>query len=296
MLSEFNFIQQLKKFQLKRSDVFLGIGDDTAVLSASRGQYQLLTTDMLVHGVHFTSQTNPCAIGYKAMACNVSDISAMGGLGCVAVVSIGVPKKMSFKYVEAIYQGMYRCAKMFDISIVGGDTVQAKQLVINVALLGKVEKKNLVLRSGAKVGDSIFVTGALGGSLKSQRHLNFIPRVKEARFLVQYFKPTSMMDISDGLAGDLRHILTASHVGAVLNEKEIPCYQGVSVKEALTDGEDFELLFTIPSRLSKKLIEYKKPRGMKITHIGYITKDVETLQLCSHGRLRELTLKAYTHF
>ncbi len=121
------------------------------------------------------------------------------------------------RFIKEVYKGIQRTARDFNVSIVGGDTIKTDKIVINVALLGLVEKKNLITRDGAKAGDWIFVTGPLGGSLKSGRHLNFVPRLAQARFLVENFKPSAMMDISDGLSGDLNHILKASRVGARLD-------------------------------------------------------------------------------
>src|SRR5208283_3393668 len=154
-------------------------------------------------------------------------------------------------------KGMQRTAKAFDISIVGGDTIKSDKIVINVALLGLVEKRNLITRDGARAGDRIFVTGPLGGSFKSGRHLNFSPRLAQARFLVEKFKPSAMMDISDGLSGDLDHILKAGRVGARLDHASIPRHKGVSLSQALNDGEDFELLYMLSAAKARKLMAWQ---------------------------------------
>jgi thiamine-monophosphate kinase len=297
-LSEFQLIDQLKRFQGRSPRVIKGIGDDAAVLELDARRYQLFTTDMIVEGVHFLKGAAPRAIGHKALACNISDIAAMGGVPSFAVVSIGIPRGLSAGYVQRIYAGMSALAKKFGVSIVGGDTVKSDRLVINIALLGEVEKKHLVLRSGARPGDRIFVTGPLGGSLKSGRHLAFIPRVREARFLVKNFKPTSMLDISDGLAGDLGHILKAGNVGAVIDADRVPLNQGADFAAALADGEDFELLFSLPSEKARKLIQCGHQRsGFRFCEIGEIIGSPKKLFVRDvDGRRRMIEPKGFTHF
>lgn len=271
-IGEFGLIDLLKRSVPVFSDVVKGIGDDAAVLPYTKDKYLLFTTDMLIEGVHFIRKAPMPFIGHKALACNISDIAAMGGLPTYAVISIALPKQLKVSDVKGIYQGMGRLASKFGVSIVGGDTVKSDKLVINIALLGEVRKKDLALRSGAKAGDLIVVSGPLGGSLTSGRHLRFTPRLKEAQWLVKHVKPTAMMDISDGLAGDLNHILRASRVGAVLDRRAIPRHQGVSIKQALTDGEDFELLFTAPKT---KEITIRKTKKFFI--IGAITSNPSQL-------------------
>ncbi len=286
-LGEFGLIDILKQYSPVAKNVIKGIGDDTAVLPYTKDKYLLLTTDMMAEGVHFTRQISPRAIGHKALACNISDIAAMGGLPTYAVVSIGLPKDLDTVYVKEIYKGMQSLARRFGVSLVGGDTIKSDKIIINVALMGEVEKKYLVTRDGAKANDWIFVTGALGGSLKSCRHLTFIPRIEQARFLVKKFKPSAMMDLSDGLAGDLNHILKASGVGAKLDEACIPRHSGVSLKQALSDGEDFELLFTLNPHKAKSLIRWQESSKQWFFYpIGRIIRNSK--QLLSH--------RSFTHF
>ena len=287
-MNEFELINSLNRFQNLSSQVVAGMGDDAAVLQLNAKCYQLLTTDMLVEGVHFRREMIPKLIGRKALACNISDIAAMGGLPTNAVISIGIPKGIPAKFVQDLYAGMSALAKQFGVSLVGGDTVRADRIVINVALLGEVEKRSCVFRGGAKPGDGIFVTGPLGGSLASGRHLTFMPRVAEARWLVRHIKPSAMMDISDGLAGDIRHILNASSVGAVLEAGSIPIHKGVTLAQALSDGEDFELLFTVPQARAGKC-----PFPM----IGRVTRDRDRLLLQDRaGKQRRLQARGFTHF
>ena len=286
-LGEFGLIDVLKKFAPVSRQVIKGIGDDAAVLPFSRTKYLLLTTDMLSEDTHFTRQMPPEGIGHKALACNISDIAAMGGYPTFAVISIGVPKSLSVRFIEKVYKGMQRTSKAFNVSIVGGDTIKTDKIVINVALLGLVEKKNLITRDGTGPGDWIFVTGALGGSFKSGRHLDFTPRLAQARFLVEKFRPSAMMDISDGLSGDLNHILKASRVGARLDHASIPRNKGVSLSQALNDGEDFELLFTMSSLKARKLMDWQaKVKLFYFYPIGTITSNVK----------EKISAKSFTHF
>jgi thiamine-monophosphate kinase len=286
-IGEFGLIDVIRKQLRVDSKVIRGIGDDTAVLPYGSSKYLLFTTDMLAENVHFARRMPAQDVGHKALACNISDIASMGGLPTFAVVSLGVPKNLSTTYIKDFYQGMQKLACQFGVSIVGGDTIKSDKITINVALLGEVEKKYLVTRDGARSGDQIFVTGPLGGSLKSGRHLTFVPRVAQARFLVGYFKPSAMMDISDGLAGDLNHILKASKVGAQLDYLSIPKHKSVSLKQALTDGEDFELLFTLSPSKAKKLIEWQQNNKQWFFYpIGQITSNPKQL----------IRAKSFTHF
>ncbi len=286
-LGEFGLIDELSKYALLSKNVIKGIGDDAAVLSYSQREYQLFTTDMLAEGTHFTRRMPPEGIGHKALACNISDIAAMGGWPTFAVISIGVPKNLSVSYIKGVYRGIERVALDYNVSIVGGDTIKTDTIVINVALLGLVKKKNLVTRDGARPGDWIFVTGPLGGSLASGRHLSFTPRLAQARFLVEKFSPSAMMDISDGLSGDLNHILKASQVGARLNEALVPRPKGVSLSQAFNDGEDFELLFTLSAKKARALMDWQAvQRSFYFYPIGSITADVK----------EKINAKSFTHF
>lgn len=292
-LTETGLIEWMRKSCYCGKDVTKGIGDDTAVLPFSASEDMLSTTDMSVEGTHFVKGTSPELIGRKALARNLSDIAAMGGTPTYAVVSLGLPKTAKTLKVQKIYKGINALAKVFKVSIVGGDTVKSDKLVINIALLGKVAKGQAVLRSGAKPGDQIFVTGPLGGSFESGRHLNFVPRLKEAQFLMQNFRPTAMIDVSDGLAGDLGHILEESKVGAVLDAANIPLHRKADLQAGLYDGEDFELIFTLKPKDAEKLLRLKK----KFYRIGAIIKDKNKLYLCEENdQVRLLNAKGFTHF
>jgi len=295
-IGEFGLIDLIKKQAGRSSSVVRGIGDDTAVLPLSSQKHLLLTTDMLLEDVHFTLKMPAGAIGHKAIASSISDIAAMGGVAKHAVISLGVPPSCLWSFVSKMYQGMRATAKKFHVNIVGGDTVKSSKIIINVALTGEVKKSEVVYRNGACQGDQIFVTGPLGKSLSSGWHLKFIPRVTQAQYLVKKSKPTAMIDISDGLAADLGHILTESRVGAVIEENLIPRRRGACLKDALYDGEDFELLFTL-SPLKARRPQKQKTKGFSFYRIGEIVGQTKGLQLkTAKGGLKKLDIKGYTHF
>ena len=294
-IGEFGLIRQLQKTIVKSKNVIKGIGDDTAVLPGEPGKYLLFTTDMIAEGTHFTKNTKPEEIGHKALACNISDVAAMGGVPSYGVVSIGLPSNKSIRDVRRIYSGIDCLARKFNVNIVGGDTIKSDKVVINIALLGEVKKNDLVTRGGAKVGDWIVVTGPLGRSLKTGKHLNFIPRLAESKFLIKHCKPNAMIDISDGLAGDLGHILEESRTGAVIYEDFIPKTEGATGKEALYDGEDFELLFTVSPAKIKRLLGLKT--RFWFYPIGQIVKAQAGLTFIDGKKKpHRLSAKSFTHF
>lgn len=296
-LGEFGLIELLKKYSFRQKNIIKGIGDDTAVLFLNGQRHLLYTTDMMVEGVHFTKKTLPHLIGHKAMGCNISDIAAMGGIPTFALVSLGLPKNLSVKFVEELYKGMYELGKKFNVSIVGGDTVASDKIVINVALLGEVACTDLVTRQGAQVGDWIFVTGALGRAWKTDKQFTFTPRVSEARFLVEHFKPSAMIDVSDGLTADLGHILEQSKIGAELYAKEIPLNRGASLNDALSDGEDFELLFTLDAGKAKRLMDWQTKNSRWFFYpIGKIVKPKGLHLIDPDGKKKKILTKGFTHF
>jgi len=293
-LGEFGLIARLAKKTFVAKHVVKGIGDDTAVLPLTRKKYLLFSTDLLCEGVHFTKKEDPFLIGRKALACSLSDIAAMGGVATSAVVSVGLPKSCPVHVVDEIYRGINTLARKFKTSIVGGDTVQNKTIIINVAMLGEVEKTKLVLRSGAKTGDQIFVTGPLGRSLTTKKHLLFTPRLNEAAYLVSHVKPNAMIDISDGLAADLGHILEESKKSAVLDEVAIPRMKGASLTDALHDGEDFELVFMLSRKQASKIFMQKH---VKVFWIGEIIGQGRGLSLRdAKGKIKKINFKGYKHF
>lgn len=298
-LGEFGLIDRITKgIKIDRS-VIVGVGDDAAVLEFGKKEYLLLTCDMLVEDVDFKiDYAEPRQIGWKAVCCSVSDIAAMAGVPKWMVISLGFSKRLGINAIDGITRGVKKAAAKFMVNIVGGDISRSEKLVIDVTMLGTVVKRNLIKRSGAKPGDAIFVTGTLGGAVKLGKHLNFTPRIRESQILAENFKINSMIDISDGLSSDLRHILKMSKVGAVIYEKFLPKTRGASLIDALSEGEDFELLFTAPKKEALRLLE-KFPLLCKtpLTCIGEIIKGSFGFILVDKaGKARQVRPKGYDHF
>lgn len=299
-LSEAGLIRRLAKGFSRNGDIIKGIGDDCAVIRVAKDKYLLVTIDMLVEDVHFKlKDATPFQIGWKSLGCGISDIASMGGLSRYAVVSLGLPARCSVEFVEELYRGMKVLGRRFGVTIIGGDTNRSEKLVVDAAVMGFVEPRNLILRSGAKTGDIICVTGTLGGSYKSGRHLDFTPRQKEARILTENFRINSMIDISDGLSTDLNHIAEESGVGACIYEALIPISKNAaSLDAALNEGEDFELLFTLPVNEAEKLLG-KRSAGIKtpITKIGKITAGRQGVKIIGrNGKIKELRPEGFKHF
>lgn len=299
-IDEIELIKQLTS-NLETDKSFLKhIGDDAAVIKFPEKHLLLFTSDMLIEGVHFDLKTASWgAIGHKALARNVSDIAAMGGAPKYATVSLGLPKNYNLKNIKALYNGIKKTARKFGVLIAGGDVSSSKKLIINIALIGLAKKAEITYRDTAKKGELIFVTGKLGGSIKG-KHLSFTPRLKEARYLVEKFKPTSMIDLSDGLARDLGHIIGQSNVGARLYKENIPiAKESSSIKNALYDGEDFELLFTIEKKKADKLIKsWPKSFKLKVSEIGVIVDKKEGFYYQDRcGKKNKIKPKSkYRHF
>jgi len=322
-LGEFNLIKRMSAgLGHAGRQVIAGIGDDAAALHSSADRLQLVTTDMLVEDVHFRlSTTEPSQLGWKSLAVNISDIAAMGGEPTYAFVSIGLPRETLVKFVDELYAGMRTIAETYSVDIVGGDTVSAPQLIINIALLGEVEEENLILRSGAQIGDAIVVTGDLGGSGAGleilerdlpiggkRKHLMPIPRVQEGRLLARSGYVTSMIDISDGLASEVHHICEESGTGAKLLMQKIPLSGNVHrVAEhigkpphdfALFGGEDYELLFTchpdkVPLLTESLLRKYNTP----LTAVGRIVEMTHSITIeDTSGSIVPLASRGYNHF
>jgi len=295
-LGEFNFINRISKAIRLSNRVVKGIGDDAAVLKYTKDKYLLFTTDMLLEGKHFYKGSSARLVGKKALSSNISDIAAMGGIPKFAVISIGFPGSLDLKYADEIYRGIRKVADRFSVDLVGGDTVGSNKIIINIALIGEVEIKNLTLRSKAKEKDAIFVTGNIGGSIKL-KHLNFTPRLEEARFLVKNFKINSMIDISDGLLADLGHILEESDKGAVIYEKTMPVSKdAIDFNSAMRDGEDFELIFTLPEKHADRL-EDIWPFETRLSRIGQIRDIHKGFFLArKNGKLEKIKPSGFTHF
>jgi len=298
-LGEFGLIERVAKRIRTDSSVIKGIGDDAAVIKWDKQRHLLFASDMIIEGLHFDlRRATPFRIGWKALGVNISDIAAMGGLPRYASLSLGLPKNLNSRFIDGIYSGFRSMARKFNVNIIGGDTNSSKNIIIDIAIIGEVRKDELVLRKGARPGDIIMVTGRLGGSIK-RKHLTFTPRVKEASFLVKNFRINSMIDISDGLSNDLAHISKASCVGARIYESLIPCSKDCrSIENALTDGEDFELLFTVSRKHSDSLMnKFRKRFKTPITAVGEVTKRTNGIKIVNrYGKISQLKQKGFNHF
>jgi thiamine-monophosphate kinase len=309
-MNEFELIAQWTRALPGNASVVVGVGDDCAVLDSGQpGRYLLLKTDAVVQGVHFSATTEPEQIGHKALGRCLSDIAAMAGKPIAALITMALPTQFDPAFLQRIYDGMNRLAKQHGVAIVGGETTtNPERLLISVCLLGEVAADKCILRSGAKSGDALFVTGELGGSLAG-RHLEFEPRLAEARWLAGHFAIHAMIDLSDGLAGDLRHLLQRSKVGAEVLAQAIPISRAARLQAkaessaktpllaALSDGEDFELLFTVAGRDAVPLLDAWKKQFPKarLSCIGKITSALG-LKLRDKTGVHSLEAHGYVHF
>lgn len=331
-LGEFSLIHRLsKKFKHQASGTVLPLGDDCAVYSTSSSKNQLISTDALVENIHFKFSTiSPEQLGQKAIAVNLSDIAAMGGTPTRILITLGISKKISTSFLDQLYKGIHKTCRLYNVELIGGDTVSSpSSFFINVTIIGEANPGNFFTRNGAKKGDLIFTTGTLGDSslgLKIQsnkklkcssqsrkhlvaKHLNPVPRLKESQLLIRYdFNITSMIDISDGLAQDLQHICKQSGAGAMIYEEKLPQSPAFSkvcsanklnpLPLILNGGEDYELLFTLPSDGVKKLCrQFEKAKAL-VTHIGEITQSPNKVSLLKKNGKRETLPQSsgFNHF
>jgi thiamine-monophosphate kinase len=303
-MNEFELIRLLTTGLPSNDATILGAGDDCAVLDLGLSdRWLLFKTDAVVEGIHYTSDAKPEEVGHKALARCLSDVAAMAGKPVAALVTLGLPQENDPKWALAAYAGMSQLARRYGVAIVGGETTTVpERTLLSVALLGTVDKTKCIKRSGALAGDTIFVTGELGGSIQG-KHLDFEPRIKQAQWLAAHFSMHAMIDVSDGLAGDLRHITNSSGVGAELLASAIPVSDAARkgskppMQAALEDGEDFELLFTVPAREAVALLDAWKLEfaGLKLSCIGKITKNPGFI-LHEGNRTRDILEHGYTHF
>ena len=331
---EFELIKRInKKTKLFSKDVIVGIGDDAAVLKYSKGKYLLFTTDMLVEEDHFSlDYCSAEQVGMKAMEVNVSDIAAMGGVPKHALISLALPKNIEAGFVDGLYNGLNKAGEKYQVNVIGGDITHSKQIVINVSMAGFVEKKNLCLRSDAKAGDLICLSGDVG---KSTAGLELLKKKKQGKSIKPHIEPKARLgfarkiapyvnaleDVSDGLAQEARNICDASKKGAVIFKEKIPISKNTiddakKVKKdaydfALYGGEDFELVFTVnkknfkllkSSKNSKNFLGHKKSQSdffvnkkIKFYVVGEVLPKNKGLYLLDNGRKIKLK-KGYDHF
>ncbi|MCJ7507889.1 MAG: thiamine-phosphate kinase [candidate division Zixibacteria bacterium] len=329
-VGEFGLIDLIrKKVFSKGKEVILGIGDDAAILKLNKNNLELLTTDALVEKVHFDLDYFPLrAVGWKGMVANLSDIAAMGGIPKAAVVTLGINNRFKVEEILSLCSGISKAAKRFNCPIVGGDIVLSpRNLFLSISIVGEVKKGLAIRRVGAKVGDLIAVTGDLGSSLAGLEYLKAnkkphlsspsgeatgfarkflypLPRLKEAQLIIQFLKPKAMIDISDGLSSEVRHLTVENGLGANIYEDNLPINK-IALKiakgdkkkalhYALNSGEEYELLFAFNGT---RISQFRKlSRKTKIRIIGKVTRERKIKLIGSDGKSRGLSYKGYTHF
>jgi thiamine-monophosphate kinase len=252
-------------------EVVNGPGDDCAVVETCDHQNLLvLKTDCVVAGVHFLPTASALDVGWKAMMRPLSDFAATSAVPQSALITLITPEQTNIEWVEQLYRGLRRAAKRFKVSIVGGEmSGTSGPVAISISVVGFVERNRCVSRRGGKAGDDLFVTGRLGGAVK-KKHLQFIPRIVESRWLTRNFPVHAMMDLSDGLGADLPRLAKASRVGFTIEMENLPLARGAKIDNAISEGEDYELLFAISPRERTRLEREwpKKFRKLPLTRIG----------------------------
>lgn len=310
---EFALINRIgNKTKLFSKEVVVGIGDDAAVLKYDKDNYLLFTTDMIVENDHFSLKYwTPEQIGVLAIEQNVSDVAAMGGLPKYAIISLALPIDIDVEFVDKLYNGINKKSKKYKINIVGGNITHSEQIIVNVALIGLVEKKYLALRNEAKIGDLIFCSGDVGAStagLELLRHNEKGKSIKEhlepqsrlglARELVK-IGINSMIDVSDGVASEVKHICEESKVGAIIYADKLPIAKDTikdskKIKKdpidfALYGGEDFELVLTASKNKLNKLKKYD------VSIIGEIVDKKHGIKLLRNGKKSNIE-SGFDHF
>lgn len=290
MYGEFDFIADVSKmFARLPKRGFEGIGDDCAVLPIENDEALVFTSDMLNEGVHFlTTRSTAYQVGYKSLMVNISDVAAMGAVPVATLLSLALPEERFGEWAEEFMRGYYAASKRYGVKLVGGDTTRSKSGVcVNVTAIGRAPQANIKRRSAAKVGDVIMVTGKLGASAAGLRdvidgrlttrnakiHLQPEARVKEGVWLGQQPEVRAMMDISDGVASDLQHIIDRSKKSAIVMECNLPVAKGATPDDAFCGGEEYELLFTVAKGKAQELMRrYEEHFGKPLYIIGRVAK------------------------
>ncbi|TET52979.1 MAG: thiamine-phosphate kinase [Actinobacteria bacterium] len=304
-LNEFEIIEKIKRW-LGSQDMTIPIGDDAAAFELEPNLLSLFTSDSLIENVHFKLDSiKPFDLGYKSLVINISDIAAMGGVPKFATVTLGLPKKTNLLFLKSFYKGLKKAADQYLVSIAGGDLASAKEMAINISLIGQVEKDKMLNRSKAKIGEKILVTSTLGASalglkialepkLKTKhdaylqkKHFSPVAKVREARLAAKLGAKVAI-DVSDGLISDCLRIAEESKVGFKIYAEKVPV-DDIVLKEskklnldaldmALSGGEDYELVFTSPETIAEKITKNFDQKGWQISVIGeIIPKGIEIL-------------------
>lgn len=327
--SEIEFIKSLaNKGHVADDNLVFGIGDDCAVINQQAGKQFLVTTDMLVEGVHFDLSWHPPeALGEKCIAVNLSDIAAMGGRPRFAFISIAIPESINNPWLSRWSDGVTRMLERFNCVLAGGDTVYGKELTVNVTIFGDVEPKKAVYRHGASAGQHIFVSGPLGSAAAGlilcrdhrnrsyfntdlaepfkKQHLSPVPEVELGTVLAESGMVTAMQDISDGIATDIAHLCCNSGVGAIINEELLPQQEGFSemcrmikldsTELQISGGEDYRLVFTVEEGKDRELIRYlERKRLNRVSCIGKTRKEKGVLLVKEDTQI-DISFKGYEH-
>jgi thiamine-monophosphate kinase len=330
MPGESQIISLIKKRARADDQVLVGIGDDAAIIKTGGAMDLIACSDLMVEGVHFRCEWGePRLIGHKALAVTLSDVAAMGGIAKFALINIALPHRLSSEFIAKIFQGIFDLADSCGVSIIGGDTSSSRDsLFIDTSVIGECASGRALTRRGARVGDTIYVTGTLGAStlglqmleqgarlddrednLAARRalmkHLAPEPRLKTGRAIAEMNLATAMIDISDGLSTDLCHILYESDCGAIIRANAIPIDESVRslsaatseidpLRLALDGGEEYELLFTVRPESRSRVAELSSATGIPITPVGEIVSE-KGLQLMRDGTLRPVKPSGYEH-
>ncbi len=314
-MSEFTFIQKIRERAAQHSsEAVLGIGDDTAILPECAGRERLITADLLIEDVHFKLDYTPLScLAHKALAVSLSDIAAMGGTPEFSLLTLGIPKSLRSHDWDEFFASYFALAEKFGVTLIGGDTSSSPdKLVIDSIVMGSCERGKAIRRSTAKIGDAIFVTGVLGASalglqllLKGETeknnsitaHLMPQPRVEFGIALGASGIIHSMMDVSDGLAQDLSHICAESNVSAVIDAEAIPIAPDANLEQALSGGEDYELLFTVNRTDENALQKLAQTCDVRLTCIGEIIKQATKPVLLNRDKnIQPLNITGFDHF
>jgi thiamine-monophosphate kinase len=300
-------IEWLRRRVPAHAQLPLGIGDDAAVVESLDAGRTVVSTDMLMDGVDFRlTEADPRRVGHKCLAVNLSDLAAMASRPTAAFVSLALPRKGGRALAEGLFEGILPLAEDFDVAVAGGDTNSWNgPLVASVTVLGSVGQNGPLMRRGARSGDRVLVTGSFGGSILG-RHLDVRPRVREALRLADRYPLHAGIDVSDGLACDLDHLCTESGCGAIVDLANIPIHPDAErlaamradghppLDHALGDGEDFELVLTVPPDVARSMLT-EQPIDVPLTDIGEIVAQPGLRARDTDGRVRRLEPTGYQH-
>lgn len=332
MPAESEIVSRLRNIARITDEVVVGIGDDAAVIRAAGGKDLIACCDLMVEGVHFRSEwTPPRLLGRKALAVNLSDVAAMGAIPKFAMISLAVPPAFGSDFIDELFKGLFELANASGVSIIGGDTSSSRDsLFIDVSVIGECETGRAVTRQGANIGDTIYVSGSLGASALGLllleggfrlddskeasdatglravlKHLAPEPQLELGRALGEAGLATAMIDISDGLSSDMRHIIDESGCGAIIHAEAIPiadCVNSIAANKSGTDplrlalhgGEEYELLFTVRPEDRQRIAELSTASGVALTAVGEIVES-GGLQLEREGALEPVQAIGYEH-